>query len=48
MEPDNLVFPAYHGGLWRPSRATAIVGHVARKHGLKPGWITGVIRMRSC
>jgi integrase len=35
--PDDLVFPAYHGGLWRPSRATAIVGRVARKHGLKTG-----------
>jgi integrase len=35
--PDDLVFPAYHGGLWRPSRATAIVSRVARKHGLKTG-----------
>lgn len=35
--PDDLVFPAYHGGLWRPSRATAIVKRVADKHGLKPG-----------
>jgi len=35
--PDDLVFPAYHGGLWRPSRATAIVARVARKHGLTTG-----------
>jgi integrase len=35
--PADLVFPANHGGLWRPSRATAVVGHVARKHGLKTG-----------
>jgi integrase len=35
--PDDFVFPAYHGGLWRPSRATAIVGRVARQHGLKTG-----------
>jgi integrase len=35
--PDDLVFPAYHGGLWRPSRATAIVAQVARKHGLRTG-----------
>jgi len=35
--PDDLVFPAYHGGLWRPSRATAIVAAVAKKHGLKTG-----------
>jgi hypothetical protein len=34
---DDLVFPASSGGLWRPSRATAVVGHVARKHGLKTG-----------
>jgi integrase len=35
--PDDLVFPAFHGGLWRPSRATAIVAAVARKHGLPTG-----------
>ena len=35
--PDDLVFPAYHGGLWRPSRATAIVARIARKHGLATG-----------
>lgn len=35
--PDDLVFPAAGGGLWRPSRATAVVGHVARKDGLKTG-----------
>jgi integrase len=34
---DDLVFPAAGGGLWRPSRATAVVGHVARKNGLKTG-----------
>ena len=34
---DDWVFPAYHGGLWRRSRATAIVAGVARKHGLRPG-----------
>jgi integrase len=31
------VFPASSGGLWRPSQATAVVGHVARKHGLMTG-----------
>lgn len=34
---DDLVFHAASGGLWRPSRATAVVGHVVRKDGLKTG-----------
>lgn len=33
--PDDLVFPAFHGGLWHPSRATQIVTAVVREHGLK-------------
>jgi integrase len=33
----DLVFPSVRGGLWRPSHATAVVGHVARKHGLRTG-----------
>ncbi|HKF64672.1 MAG TPA: site-specific integrase [Dongiaceae bacterium] len=35
--PDDLVFPAPHGGVWRPSNATAMVARIARRHGLKPG-----------
>jgi integrase len=35
--PDDLVFPAPQGGLWRPCHATRVVGYVARKHGLATG-----------
>ena len=46
--PDDLVFPDYHGGLMRPNRATKIVARVARRHGLKSGLHNRRTPTRSC